>query len=353
MAVDYLKQLDSSVPCIPYGIAAITEADTIINEDASGGHRAVYGEATFPAAGTYDFEIVWFNSGGGASLEFNASSIVGGNDRTPLGPGGSWELMSNIELPGSNFRLDADAAVTTYVPTGAPELQTLPLLVVLEGPEDGGAVFGGGPFSGFEGAGFFAASGINKWPYPSGQDYRSLTLAPVNVSGRQDVKLTVALAATFLDFETDDFLELWAYPNGLASTPVRLARYSAPDGATKYFVDVQNGWINQLDLNFRDVTYEIPTGSSQLVIEFRAHTTWWNEIVAFDNLRLSEGAIAPPALGFSVAANGDVILTFGGVLESASELNGEFNPVSGNPQGVYTLPKANQTDAQRYYRVRN
>lgn len=332
----------------------IDDNDTIINEDAAGAHRAVYGDATFPAAGNFAFEITWFNSGGGASLEFSAAIAPGAGERSPIDPlAGIWEVLGAPESLIGNVSLPADATVTTYVPTGEPELETLPLLVVLEAPEDGGAVFGGGPFSGFEGTGFFAGSGLNKWTYPNGLTYRSLTLQPVAVGGRQNVKLTVALAASFLDFETSDFLDIMAYPNGLASTPVRLARYSAPNDSSKYFVDVDHGNINQLELNFQDVTYDIPAGATQLVLEFRAATTWWNEIVAFDNVRLSEGAIAPPSLSVNVNAGGGIVLSFDGTLESAPTADGTYEAVTGNPQGTYTIPKASQTDPQRYYRARN
>jgi len=327
--------------------------DTIINEDAGGAHRAVYGDPTFPTSGDYAFEITWFNSGGGASLEFSAAIAPGAGERSAINSG-AWEVLgAPVDLQG-NISLPNDATVTTYVPGGPPVEETIPLLVVLEAPEEGGIVFGGGPFVGFEGTGFFAASAANKWAYPAPLTYRSLTLAPVDVSGRQDVKLTVALAATLIDFETSDFLDIMAYPNDLTSTPVRLARYSAPNDASKFFVDVDNGNANQLSLNFRDVTYDIPAGATQLVLEFRTETTWWNEIVAFDNVRLSEGSIAPPSLSVTANPAGDLMLTFDqGVLESATTVDGTYDPVPGSPQGTYTIDKANQTDPERYYRVRN
>jgi len=93
--------------------------------------------------------------------------------------------------------------------------------------------------------------------------------------------------------------------------------------------------------------------TAKLVLEFRAATTWWNEIVAFDNVRLSEGALAPPSLTVDHTAGGDLVLTFQGTLQTATALDASWDTVAGNPQGTYTVPKASQTEPQRYYRARN
>jgi hypothetical protein len=288
--------------------------DTVIVEDAAGAHRARYGDVTFSATGMYEFEVLAFNSGGGGSLELSVSLLAGGNDTSPINSG-SWEPL------GFNFGAVTLSGVVTadsYVPSGPSEEVTAPLLMVLNGPNDTppGSVFGGGPFEGFEGSGFFAGSGLNKWlaeTIESLGGYRSVRLRPVNVAGKEDVKVTVALAATFLDFETNDFLDIVAYPNGVGGAEVRLARFSAPTGATKYFADVTRGNINQLGLRFIDATYDIPAGATDLVIEIRSFTSWWNEIVGFDNIRITSGAIATPLeLGAPSVADAMVNLTWAG-----------------------------------------
>ncbi len=271
--------------------------DNVIVEDAAGGHRARYGDVTFSTAGLYDFEVVVFNSGGAGGIEMSVSTQAGGGDTSAIS-GGSWELLGQTS---GNVALSGSIAVDVYVPTGPDQEVPVPLLVLLNGPTDTppGAVFGGGPFSGYEGTGFFAGSGLNKWnPEPIGDlgGYRTVRLQPINVAGKENVKVTVALAATFLDFETSDFLDIVAYPQGVGGPEVRLARYSAPTGNDKYFVDVQNGNINRLGLEFRDVTYDIPAGATTLVIEIRAATTWWNEIVGFDHIRITAGAVVSPPL---------------------------------------------------------
>ena len=54
------------------------------------------------------------------------------------------------------------------------------------------------------------------------------------------------LAATFLDFETSDYLDIVAYPNGVANPEVLIAHYSAPNDSTKYFVDLTHGGAHRL-----------------------------------------------------------------------------------------------------------
>jgi hypothetical protein len=271
--------------------------DNVIVEDAAGGHRARYGDVTFPAPGLYDFEVVAFNSGGAGSLEMSVSLQPGGTDNTPINSG-SWELLGQTS---GNVVLSGAIAVDVYVPTGPDEEATVPLLVLLNGPTDTppGSVFGGGPFSGYEGSGFFAGAALNKWlPEPIGDlgGYRTVRLRPVNVAGKENVKVTVALAATFLDFETSDFLDIIAYPQGLGGPEVRLARFSAPSGAVKYFADIDHGNTPRLGLEFQDVTYDVPAGATSLVLEIRAATTWWNEIVGFDHIRITAGQVVSPPL---------------------------------------------------------
>lgn len=326
--------------------------DNVIVEDAAGGHRARYGDVTFATAGLYDFEVTVFNSGGAGSIEMSVSTQAGGGDTSPINSG-TWELLGQTT---GNVALSGSIAVDVYVPSGPDEEVTVPLLVLLNGPTDTppGSVFGGGPFSGFEGAGFFAGSGLNKWnPEPIGDlgGYRTVRLRPVNVAGKENVKVTLALAATFLDFETSDFLDIIAYPQGLGGPEVRLARFSAPSGAVKYFADIDHGNSPRLGLEFQDVTYDVPAGATSLVIEIRANTTWWNEIVGFDHIRITAGAAAPPSL--SVARDGaDVVLTFTGTLQTAPAVTGPWTDVPGNPASPLRITRANQ-QAVQFFRARN
>jgi hypothetical protein len=224
-------------------------------------------------------------------------------------------------------------------------------------------VYGGGPFTGFEGTGFFAGSAINKFPFPGLDMFRTLRMSPVNVAGKTNVKLTVALAATFLDFETSDFLDIIAYTNGVTNPEVLIAHYSAPDGNTKYFVDLTHGSTHRLGLSFQDVTYDIPPGATGLVIEFRSFTSWWNEIVAFDNVRITEGVAVQPALVASSSATASSLIlawpasAAGFILEASPALGstatwtlvgGSPNPITGT--GSITISTASGNGS--FYRLR-
>ena len=167
-------------------------------------------------------------------------------------------------------------------------------------------------------------------------------MRPVNLAGKTGVKLTVALAATFLDFETSDYVDIVAYPNGVTNPEMLIAHYSAPSDSTKYFADLTHGNTHRLNLNFQDVTYDIPPGATDLVIEFRALTTFWNEIVGFDNVRITEGVAALPALAASSGATaGSLILAWpasaaGFILESSPALGSTatWTLVSGSPNPI-------------------
>ena len=188
-------------------------------------------------------------------------------------------------------------------------------------------------------------------------------MSPVNVAGKTSVKITLALAATFLDFETSDYLDIVAYPNGVANPETLIAHYSAPDGNTKYFVDLTHGNTHRLGLNFQDVTYDIPPGATDLVIEFRAATTFWNEIVGFDNVRITEGVAVQPAIAASAGAIArSLILAWpasaaGFILEASPALGptATWTLVSGSPNpitGAGSITNSTASGNGSFYRLR-
>ena len=68
----------------------ITAADNVIVNDVAQGHTPKYADVTFAAAGTYDFEVTSFNSGGGGDLEFSVSTQANGGDTSAISSG-SWD----------------------------------------------------------------------------------------------------------------------------------------------------------------------------------------------------------------------------------------------------------------------
>ncbi|HUS36492.1 MAG TPA: PA14 domain-containing protein, partial [Verrucomicrobiae bacterium] len=268
-----------------------TVSDTVVEDFGPHAHQAVYGNVTFAAAGTYDFEVRSYNSGGGGSLELSVAVQEGEIPDDTL-DSGYWEALG-ADGAISPVKLEGTADVTAFIATGPNVNVPLPLAILMNGPTDvpAGHFFDGGGFTRFEGNGFIGAAGLNKFgAYPDGQTYRSLILQPVNVSGKTNVKVTVSLAATGGDFEDTDYLQIWVHTNGVASPAIQVAYFGGVQNAVQpWLADRLDHNVRRLTHEFTDFTYNVPAESTQLVVEFRAATTWWTEIVAFDNVRITSG----------------------------------------------------------------
>jgi hypothetical protein len=135
---------------------------------------------------------------------------------------------------------------------------------------------------------------------------------PVNLAGHSDVQLTVALAATDADFEPGDFstsladyLAISIDPNG-SGTFTLLAEFTG--NAAKAFEEVQiengarvldgggqpiftgNVLSNQA---FKDYSVDLPAGTANAVIRFEAASTFINEIIALDDVRVGVATATP------------------------------------------------------------
>jgi len=265
----------------------------------------------------------------------------------------TYELLGN-ELPFNSIILASFTALGEDPPV------TRPLIMLMNGPNDTpkGVNFGGGPFRNFSGKRFFGGAGINKWTLPDQLD-RSLTLRPINVAGKKNVKLTIALAGTFLDFERSsltrggaDYLEVAIDTDGNGPNEFqRLMFFTPPSGSDKFVNDFETNPAKptRLGLEFKDVTYDIPATATSLVIQLRLLSTWWNEVFAFDNIRVTAGDIAVPK-AISVARSGaDVVITYtGGVLHSSATVNGTYTAEAG---AASPLTVRNAKGA-RYYLVK-
>lgn len=202
---------------------------------------------------------------------------------------------------GADIPVGATTLATFERPSAAdPNVkEKVPFIVLIESGANGGSVYGGGPFGGQEGNDFFAGSGLNK--FATDIAVKTLTFSrPINTAGKSNLKLTMALAATYLDFETGDYLKVFIDPDGdgpLEYDPNSpLIHFTAPSGSDKYFDDRTTNpqKPTRLGLKFQDVTYAIPGNPSKIGIRIEALTTWWNEVVAFDNIRVTSGDAPPP-----------------------------------------------------------
>jgi hypothetical protein len=333
-----------------------TAEDNIIEDFGPHIHTIVYENVTFATAGTYDFEVRAFNSGGSGDFELSVGTVPAADVLDDDLASGYWEVLGTAGSTAP-VQLTGTTTATGYIATGASTETKEPLIVLMNGPTDTppGAFYGGGPFIGFEGTGFFAGSGMNKFPYQNDTPPRSLTLRSVNVTGKKDVKLTVALAAAQIDFENDanDYLDLKIYTNGAGSTPITLAHFNGVEtGRQPWLADDLHANQRRLTREFADFTYNVPASATDLIVQFEAGSSWWNEILAFDNVRITEGAVlaAPQITGITRSGdNVTIVWVNGGTLESSPSLGAQANWTSTNDSdGSYT----EGASGNKFFRVR-
>jgi hypothetical protein len=330
-------------------------SDTILEDPGPHGHQVVYADATFSAAGDYDFEVRAYNSAAGGDLEVSVSNVAVPVPDDAL-DSGYWELLSTAGA--GPVKLQAAANITAYVATGPNVQVQTPVAVLLNGPTDSppGTFYDGGPFTGYEGTGYFAGAGLNKFPGPT---TRTLTLRSVDVAGKSNVKLTIALAATVVDFETSDLLDIMVYTNG-SSTPITLGHFQGVVNAVQpWMADQRDNFVRRLTRQFADFTFNVPAGTRDLVVEIRVATTWWTEIAAFDNIRITEGAITQPSLAAAKSGT-NVSVSWaasaaGFTLQASTTLGSgaSWSPVSGVPNPITGAGSTsiNPSGAGSYYRL--
>ena len=290
-----------------------SDDDNVIVEDASGVFRYKTADVSFAKAGTYDFEWASFNSGGAFGSELVLAFEKGGNAPQAV-DALEWDVIYEGE---EDLLLEGEISLTAYIPDVEGETEEIPFFVAL-----GDNVFGGGPFAGFEGEGFFAGSALNKFAMDT--PVKSLEFNdPINVAGKDDLKLVFLASATYLDFETSDYLKIYVEDGG---DPLVL--FTAPSGNDKFFDDknTAQGEITQLGLNMQEIVYDIPSGLDEIWLRIEANTTWWNEIVAIDNIRIISGELnqEPPTIGINRDAKGNVVVEFAGSLQVAPTVNGPW-----------------------------
>jgi hypothetical protein len=91
-------------------------------------------------------------------------------------------------------------------------------------------------------------------------------------------------------------------------------------------------------------------------VEFRAATTWWTEIVAFDNVRITSGAVAEVmSLNKPTQSGSNLVLTWTGgtapfKIEKASSVLGPWGEVTTVNERTATLPMTGEIG---FFRVKN
>ena len=319
-------------------------ADNIFNEEDGTGFRVLSNDVVFAEAGIYDFEWLTLDTGNNFAQEIAVATTPGGG--TPVEP---WDLF-NFELlgepnVGSQIQLMGEIMVVAYVPNAVLR-DTRPFLAVV----DTGASLLGGPLTGFEGTGFWGGADLDdadfEPDFSTAASPRSLTLQPVNVTGQSNVQLVVSAAGTDIDFDGDDLFRILADPDGVAGPePFVLLANFRPNG-----MGALTNAGTTLRAQFADFRYNIPPAATDLIIRFEGFSTFFNEVMAFDNVRVvAEGPPLPTISVQPVAPN--VVVTYSGVLQSSAIVNGTYTDVA-NAASPFVISPANQ-DAQRFFRARN
>jgi hypothetical protein len=161
---------------------------------------------------------------------------------------------------------------------------------------------------------------LNKFDVDGSGETKTLTLRPIDVTGKQNLKLTIACAGTFRDFETSDFLDVMIDPQNTGAF-TQLIHFTAPSGTDKFFDDRTTNPANptHLGLVFQDVTYDIPPGATQLRVQIQALTSWFNEIVGFDNIRITEATAGVLTLESAASVTGPYAAATGAVVDMSAK----------------------------------
>ena len=165
-----------------------------------------------------------------------------------------------------------------------------------------------------EGEQYIVGSALNKHgPVFDGEPEAILDVGPIDISGHQDVHMTVALAATAADFENGDYVRIEVSADGdefeILDEFFGVDEAHDPANDSGCLKGLSNGdepgAVGEVCLpteSFADVTYALPQ-AGEVTLRFALLNTWGNEIVGIDNIRVHTtdkppidggGAVDPP-----------------------------------------------------------
>jgi hypothetical protein len=221
-----------------------------------------------------------------------------------------------------------------------------PALYVIE---EGDALLGGFSWDP-EGDRYVVGADLD-WTFGGGPP-RQLNI-PVNLAGRSNVELTVALAATDADFETGnfaaataDYLAILFDADGSGNFTL-LSEFTGNAAKAYEEVEIENG-ARVLDVNgnpiftgnvlsnqsFKDYKVDLPAGTANSVIRFETLSTFVNEIVALDDVRVGVKGTTGDFNGNGVVDAADYVLwRNGGPLQN--------DPTQGVQAADYDVWRAN------------
>lgn len=213
--------------------------------------------------------------------------------------------------------------LATYVDP-ATEVELPALTVIEEGANLLGA-FAPTP----EGEGFIIGGGLDYdfgEGVPSADNPVTLTLNPVDISGETGVKLAVDLAATNVDFEAVDLLRVAIGSGDGEFTTLAEFNGMAPGVLT-------NPDLGDLSPDeFREFVFDVPDDIDNLTVRFEAFSTFPNEVLGIDNVRIFTGEeLEVPSLPGDI--DGDGMVAFSDFLILSTNFGMAGGPADGDVDG--------------------
>ena len=119
----------------------------------------------------------------------------------------------------------------------------------------------------------------------------TMTLNPVDVTGRVDVKVSILLAAADEDkFEFDDYLKIEVDLNNTSS----FQSIATFDGTTGD-LSLDGAGVLSITKVFQEFQFDVPAGGTDMVVRVSAKTNGNSEEIGFDNIRVSVALDAEPS----------------------------------------------------------
>lgn len=241
------------------------------------------------------------------------------------------EFLSAEPLQGiGGARPPGGKVLATYVDPGTS--LTLPALLLIDEGDDLLGAFAPVP----EGAGYIVGGDLNLDleggdGAPSAESPASVTLNPIDVSGRTGVKLAIDLAATTVDYETSDFLRILIANDENAEFTTVAEFIGLDDAGSEFNKSLYNDELGALRADaFRTFEFDVPDDATNLVVRVEAFSTFPNEVLGFDNI-----VVFVPS---SLDCNGDGMADVGDFTCSneagiTDELLAELNLLKGDLDG--------------------
>ena len=234
-------------------------------------------------AGEHDIEWVGFQHDGEGGWEV---SVIPGATVEAISITNGWDVLSSfsgfdeIGLAGplSVSAYFLDSASSPFGPTDESAIIAV----------DAGTTINinGFPFRNSSGE-FLYGRDMDDGDLPDGDEPKGVVLQPVDVSELADPKVSIALAANLGKMDEDeDYIRIYADPDADGPAErVLLDEFLPVEGS------LTSDEVTFLTPNFKDFSYDLPSNSSNVQVTVEVWADSGSELLAFDNIRISDGPI--------------------------------------------------------------